>query len=171
MNKYLNNIKNIGSDIKPFVTNLNYWSILLLISGTLSIIFGGISYFLIVEIKDFALSVIIGGSTLSLLGILISPKSAALIFKGRRGRYGTNSLIMLIAFVSIAVLANSFFILNSYRLDTTATRVFSLSKQTEKILSNLETPIRANAFFVPDDPEQEKLKTNAEDLLLSLIHI
>ena len=79
MNKYLNNIKNIGSDIKPFVTNLNYWSILLLISGTLSIIFGGISYFLIVEIKDFALSVIIGGSTLSLLGILISPKSAALI--------------------------------------------------------------------------------------------
>ena len=165
MNKYLNNIKNIGSDIKPFVTNLNYWSILLLISGTLSIIFGGISYFLVVEIKDFALSVIIGGSTLSLLGILISPKSAALIFKGRRGRYGTNSLIMLIAFVSIAVLANSFFILNSYRLDTTATRVFSLSKQTEKILSNLETPIRANAFFVPDDPEQEKLQTNAEDLL------
>ena len=165
MNKYLDNIKNISSDIKPFITNLNYWSILLLISGTLSVIFGGVSYFLIIEIKDFALSVIIAGATLSLLGILISPKSAALIFKGRRGRYGTNSLIMLLAFISIAILANTFFILNSYRLDTTATRVFSLSKQTEKILSNLETPIRANAFFVPNDPEQEKLKTNAEDLL------
>jgi len=165
LNKYINNIKNISADVKPFVTNLNYWSILLLISGALSVLFGATSYFLIVEIKDFALSVIIAGATLSLLGVLISPKSTALIFKGRRGRYGTNSLIMLIAFISIAILTNSFFILNSYRLDTTATRVFSLSKQTEKILSNLDTPVRANAFFVPDDPEQEKLKTNAEDLL------
>lgn len=165
MNKYLDNIKNISADVKPFVTNLNYWSILLLISGALSIIFGSVSYFLIIEIKDFALSVIIAGATLSLLGILISPKSTTLIFKGRRGRYGTNTLIMLIAFISIVILTNSFFILNSYRLDTTATRVFSLSKQTKKIISNLETPVRANAFFVPNDPEQEKLKTNAEDLL------
>ena len=81
MNKYLDNIKNISADVKPFVTNLNYWSILLLISGALSIIFGSVSYFLIIEIKDFALSVIIAGATLSLLGILISPKSTTLIFK------------------------------------------------------------------------------------------
>ncbi len=155
----------IKTEITPYITNINYWVILLIISGILSIVFGGLSYFIITEIKDFALSIIIAGIILSLLALLLSPKSTASFFKGRRGKYGTNSAIMFVSVLTIIILANSFFVINSYRFDTTATKVFSLSKQTEKLLSNLETPIRANAFFVPSDNDQSQLKTNAEDLL------
>ena len=155
----------IKTEITPYITNINYWVILLLISGILSIVFGGLSYFIITEIKDFALSIIIAGIILSLLALLLSPKSTTSFFKGRRGKYGTNSAIMFVSVLTIIILANSFFVINSYRFDTTATKVFSLSKQTEKLLSNLETPIRANAFFVPSDNDQSQLKTNAEDLL------
>ena len=128
-------------------------------------IFGGISYFIITEIQDFSLSIIIAGSILNLTALLLSPRSTASFIKGRRGKYGTNSAIMFVCVLTIIILGNSFFVINSYRFDTTATRVFSLSKQTEKLLANLETPVRANAFFVPTDNDQAKLKTNAEDLL------
>ena len=155
----------IKTEITPYITNINYWVILLIISGIISIVFGGISYFIITEIRDFALSIVIAGIILSLSALLLSPKSTTSFFKGRRGKYGTSSAIMFISVITIIILANSFFVINSYRFDTTATKVFSLSKQTEKLLSNLETPIRANAFFVPSDNEQSQLKTNAEDLL------
>ena len=46
----------IKTEITPYITNINYWVILLIISGIISIVFGGISYFIITEIKDFALS-------------------------------------------------------------------------------------------------------------------
>ncbi len=153
------------NEILPYITNINYLIILLGISGTISMIFGGISYFIITEIQDFSLSIIIAGSILNLTALLLSPKSTASFIKGRRGKYGTNSAIMFVCVLTIIILGNSFFVINSYRFDTTATRVFSLSKQTEKLLANLETPVRANAFFVPTDNDQAKLKTNAEDLL------
>ena len=155
----------LKNEILPYITNINYLIILLGISGTISMIFGGISYFIITEIQDFALSIVIAGSILNLTALLLSPKSTASFIKGRRGKYGTNSAIMFVCVLTIIILGNSFFVINSYRFDTTATRVFSLSKQTEKLLANLETPVRANAFFVPTDNDQAKLKTNAEDLL------
>ena len=48
----------IKTEINPHITNINYWVILLIISGMLSIVFGSLSYFIITEIKDFALSII-----------------------------------------------------------------------------------------------------------------
>jgi ABC-type uncharacterized transport system involved in gliding motility auxiliary subunit len=162
LNKIFEYFKN---EILPYITNINYLIILLGISGTISMIFGGISYFIITEIQDFSLSIIIAGSILNLTALLLSPRSTASFIKGRRGKYGTNSAIMFVCVLTIIILGNSFFVINSYRFDTTATRVFSLSKQTEKLLANLETPVRANAFFVPTDNDQAKLKTNAEDLL------
>tara|TARA_B100000945_G_scaffold265529_1_gene224983 strand:- start:9548 stop:11245 length:1698 start_codon:yes stop_codon:yes gene_type:complete len=162
LNKIFEYFKN---EILPYITNMNYLIILLGISGTISMIFGGISYFIITEIQDFSLSIIIAGSILNLTALLLSPRSTASFIKGRRGKYGTNSAIMFVCVLTIIILGNSFFVINSYRFDTTATRVFSLSKQTEKLLANLETPVRANAFFVPTDNDQAKLKTNAEDLL------
>ena len=162
LNKIFEYFKN---EILPYITNINYLIILLGISGTISMIFGGISYFIITEIQDFALSIVIAGSILNLTALLLSPKSTASFIKGRRGKYGTNSAIMFVCVLTIIILGNSFFVINSYRFDTTATRVFSLSKQTEKLLANLQTPVRANAFFVPTDNDQAKLKTNAEDLL------
>ena len=162
LNKIFEYFKN---EILPYITNINYLIILLGISGTISMIFGGISYFIITEIQDFSLSIIIAGSILNLTALLLSPRSTASFIKGRRGKYGTNSAIMFVCVLTIIILGNSFFVINSYRFDTTATRVFSLSKQTEKLLANLQTPVRANAFFVPTDNDQAKLKTNAEDLL------
>lgn len=161
-NKILQYIK---QEILPYITNVNYWIILLGFSGILSIIAGSLSYFMITEIQDFAISVIITGLILSLFALILSPKSTASFFKGRRGKYGANSVILFLAFSTIIILANSFFVINSYRFDTTATRVFSLSKQTKKILSGLDTPVRANAFFVPTNTNQENLNTNAQDLL------
>ena len=96
----------IKTEINPHITNINYWVILLIISGMLSIVFGSLSYFIITEIKDFALSIIITGVILSLIALLLSPKSTTSFFKGRRGKYGTNSAIMFLSVLTIIILAN-----------------------------------------------------------------
>ena len=87
----------------------------------------------------------------------------AIFVVGRHGRYGTNVVLMTVAFFAILVLVNFLFDRNATRFDVTATRVFSLAPQTTQVLDNLDAVVRANAFFVPD--RRTAAQQQAEDLL------
>ena len=71
---------------------------------------------------------------------------------------------MTLAFFAIFALVNFLmFRATCGRFDITATRVFTLAPQTVQVLDDLDTRVRANAFFV--ETQSSPIKEAAEDLL------
>lgn len=147
------------------VKSAGFWSAIVAIVGAISVLGGGILYLTISELENFAVSVLLIGLALLLLALILSPRAAALFLVGRRGRYGSNVLIMTLAFFVIAILVNFLLFRNPTRVDTTATQVFTLAPQTINILEDLDTTVRANAFFTPSSASTAAARQQAEDLL------
>ena len=147
------------------IKSVGFWSAVIAIVGAISILGGGVLYLTVAELENFAVSVLLIGLALLLLALVLSPRSAAMFLVGRRGRYGSNVLIMTLAFFVIAVLVNFLLFRNPTRLDTTATQVFTLAPQSIKVLEELDTTVRANAFFTPSSASTAAAQQQAEDLL------
>ncbi len=147
------------------VKSAGFWSAIVAIVGAISLVGGGILYLTIAELENFAVSVLVIGLALLLLALILSPRAAALFLVGRRGRYGSNVLVMTLAFFIIAILVNFLLFRNPTRVDTTATQVFTLAPQTINILEDLDTTVRANAFFTPSSAATAAARQQAEDLL------
>lgn len=92
----------------------------------------------------------IGGALILTVG-LISLSSVMATFLSRTGRYGTNSLIMILAFTGIVVVINFVSFENNKRSDVTATNQFSLAQGTKQLLKELDEPVRATAFYTETD--------------------
>lgn len=147
------------------VQSTGFWSFILAIVGVVAVASGGILYLTIEEIRDFAVSVLVIGLVLLFLALVLSPRAIAIFLVGRQGRYGSNVIVMTIAFFAIVVLVNFLLFRTPTRVDVTATRVFTLSEQTLQVLNNMDTMVRANAFFIPGDSRTVAARQQAEDLL------
>ena len=147
--------------LKSVARSASFWSFAAGVVGTIAVVGGGIIYLSVDEIQGYALVVLIIGAALLLLALALSPRAVGMFLVGRQGRYGANVLLMTVAFFAIAILINFLFFRDSNRFDVTATRFFSLAPQTVNILTNLDTKIRANAFYLPGDAG----RLQAEDLL------
>ena len=95
------------------------------------------------------MDITLGGVLILTVG-LISLSSVIATFLGRTGRYGMNSLIMILAFTGIVVVINFISFENHKRSDVTATNQFSLAQGTRQLLKELDEPVRATAFYVED---------------------
>ena len=142
-----------------------FWSFVAAVVGIVALIAGGAMYFTVEEIREFSVTVIIIGIVLVFLALVLSPRAIAIFLVGRQGRYGSNIVVLTVAFFAIVILVNLLLFRNPTRVDVTATRVFTLSDQTVQILDNLDGLVRANAFFVPSDTRTGAARQQAEDLL------
>ena len=110
----------------------------------------------------------VGAVFLATIGLIYLSNVLA-AFISRTGRYGVNSLVMLVAFVGILVVVNFITFSNNSRIDTTATQQFSLATGTKNLLNELPEPVRALAFFREDLPflSQEQIirRVKVEDTL------
>jgi len=145
-----------------------FWSAIAAIVGVFATVAGFILVLLIDEIRNFGLAVMIIGMILLFVALVLSPRAVAMFMAGRQGRYGTNIIVMTLAFFTIVILLNFLLFRTSNRFDVTATRVFTLSPQTVQILKSLDSPVRANAFFVPSDGSTAFQQQQADDLLNEL---
>ncbi len=98
---------------------------------------------------------LIGGVVLIVLSALMRPESLRRAFGIRSVRYGSNALVLTLAFIAILGLINFVGTRRTWREDFTANKQFSLSPQTIQILENLKQPVKAYAFFGPDSNPQE----------------
>ena len=142
-----------------------FWSFVLAVVGVVALIAGGAMYFTVEEIREFSVTVIVIGLVLVFLALVLSPRAIAIFLVGRQGRYGSNIIVLTIAFFIIVLLVNFLLYRNPTRVDVTATRVFTLSEQTVQVLENMDGLVRANAFFVPSDTRSAAAQQQAEDLL------
>ena len=83
--------------------------------------------------------------------------------RARAGRYAANTLVMVFALTAILSLLGYISYENSYRLDVTATRQFTLAPQTELVLDGLEEPVHATIYSSPQDTRHEAIRRQAED--------
>ena len=152
-------------EILESLKSTGLWSAIGAVVGVIATLAGIVVFLTIDELRNFALSVLIIGLVLLFIALVLSPRAVAMFMAGRQGRYGANVAVMTVAFFVIMILVNFLLFRTPQRVDVTATRVFSLSQQTVKVLNSLPGPVRANAFFVPNDANTVFSRQQAEDLL------
>ena len=78
--------------------------------------------------------------------------------KRRSTRHGASALILILLVLGILVFVEAISARHSARLDLTASKRFTLSEQTLKILKNLEKPVRVTAFYQEGSPQAEETR-------------
>ena len=147
--------ENVGtqSRISGLVELLSNYSNPILIGAVVSLILGIIILLFIDTLAPYAL-VLIGLGIVLLFGMgAISLSKVTSAFLSRSGKYGTNTLIMISAFVIIVIILNLLSIENNQRFDLTANNQFSLAPSTKELLNELDTPVKAIAFYPSDISE------------------
>ena len=88
---------------------------------------------------------------ISILGLVVyiglDARSILAFFKSRHAKFGGNSLVLILAVIGILVIVNLFIYNNDISWDLTEDKVNSLAPETVDILSNLQVPIKAQAFY------------------------
>jgi hypothetical protein len=145
----------------------------LLVSGGGAFAFGAVLWIFVRDLAGAAEIVMLIGVAILLVDAVISWRVVGRALFGRRGRYGVNTLIIVLAFVAIAVVGNFFLWWLSnrpnppgwVRIDTTATKQFLLSDQAQAVLENMSEPVRASVFWVTTRPEAAAAWQRTSDLL------
>lgn len=90
----------------------------------------------------------------------LDPDRIRKLFSGRQARYGSNFLVLTIAFVGILVVINYLGYTNTQRLDLTEDKEFSLAPETQDVLEQLTEPVKVQAFY-----QSTESTASAQDLL------
>ena len=145
----------------------------LAIAGVATLVLGALIWIFVRDLENYAYIVMGVGLVILLIDAAISFDAVRFAVFGRRGRYGLNTAIVLIAFLVIATLLNFviFWALERpnppgfLRVDTTSTKQFIVSDQTLNTLSNLREPIQITAFFRRNNAQRQAAWRTTEDLL------
>lgn len=78
---------------------------------------------------------------------ILDPSRVRTMFTGRQARYGSNALVMTLAFLGILIVVNYLVYNHSKRWDVTQDRTHTLAPETLQALSKLTQPTDALAFF------------------------
>ena len=104
MNERTQNRDSILALVMDSVKSPGLWSFVTAAAGIIALITGAILHFLIIEIRDFSITVIVVGFILIFLALVLSPRAIAIFLVGRKGRYGSNVVIMTVAFFIAIIL-------------------------------------------------------------------
>ena len=97
---------------------------------------------------NVAVGVLLGlGLLLVIAYSVLSFQSIKSGLSSRSAKFGSNAALMIVLLFGILVVINIFANRFAYRYDSTASKVFSLSEQTRKVLRNLKDDVRIIGFF------------------------
>ncbi len=123
----------------------------LIVVGGVAVIGGALIYGVIAELRSWALVLILVGVLALLVGGFFSRAQVARVIATRQGRYGLNTVVMIVAFTALLALINIISTTVNTRVDLTANRSFTLATQTQQVLDDLAEPVEVFGFFTPDD--------------------
>ena len=137
--------------------------------GVASLVLGVILLLFLRDLRLYSYIIIGVGSGLTLVSMIFSFDTVSRAIISRRGRYGTNTTIMVGAFIGVVAVVNFLAFEHAFRSDLTATKQFSLAPGTEdllKSLKDLDERVEAKVFFGPaTTPQDELLQNEIRDLL------
>jgi ABC-type uncharacterized transport system involved in gliding motility auxiliary subunit len=131
------------------------------IVGLAALAAGAIRWLIFSQYDTIVQALLAMGLALVGLFILTRPDEIKTALAGRTARYGSNAVLMSVAFLGILVLLNVVLARHSYRYDSTAAKEHTISPQTIQILNGLTEPVQILGFFAPGDSRFQ----DAKDLL------
>jgi len=78
---------------------------------------------------------------------LMDPDRVRQLLTGRQARYGSNAMVLSLAFIGIVVIINFLVYQNPKRWDLTEDQQYSLAGETVAALESLQEPVTAKAFY------------------------
>lgn len=96
--------------------------------------------------------------------VVLDPDAIRKLVTGRQARYGSNALIISVAFLGILVVINYLADKNTKRWDLTADKSNTLAKETIDVLKSLPSTVEAKVFFTTDSSVASS-KESAQTLL------
>ena len=102
---------------------------------------------------NLILQISIGLCVLGLAGfVILDPDRVRRALSGRHAKYGSNAIILSLAFVGILIILNYLIYQNPIRRDLTEDKKYTLTVETIDTLDKLESPVFASAFYTPRTP-------------------
>ncbi len=151
--------------IRDLGRNLGTLSFASVLLGILSVVVSLVLLVLVPNSRIFSYILLGLGFALLTMSMVVSRRRLAASVTGRQGRYGANTILMILAFLAIVAILNFVAFDNPARLDVTSTKQFSLAPRTVEILQNLEQDIEAIAFFDETDELQKESVEAVENML------
>lgn len=118
--------------------------------GLFALIVAGIFYLIDPKLELYIRPLLAIGVVLVAAFLVGVSGELRLLMQGRGARYGTNTGIMIVAFVVSVFFANCLVIRVNQRWDVTESSQFALSPQTVKVLQGLTRTITVTAFYSPE---------------------
>ena len=84
--------------------------------------------------------------------VILDPERSRQALTGRQARYGSNAVVMGLAFIGILGVVNYLIYQNPKRWDLTENQQFTLAPETLDTLNTLPEPVNATAFFTQRTP-------------------
>ncbi len=100
-------------------------------------------------------ALVVVGVVLVGLYVYLRPDQVRDLLTSRGARYGSNALLLSIAFIGIVGVLNFMGARYHWREDLTANKSFTLSPLTVQVLKDLKVPVQATAFFTARMNRQE----------------
>ncbi len=130
----------MNNNLKPYAPIGLYLALLaLLTAGGLFFVYG--EFDLPVQI---ALGVVVIGLGLF---VLFDPDRVRIALTGRQARYGSNALVLVLAFTGVIVVLNYLVYKNPQRWDLTEDKVNTLTEETLQVLDTLEEDVQVTGYY------------------------
>ena len=160
----------LSSGLRNVAGALGGLSTTLALVGVVSLVLGLVLLIFLADLRLYSYIALGAGGASLAVSVAISFQVVSEAVTGRRGRYSTNTVIMVTACIGLAAVANFLAFENPKRMDVTATKQFELAPRTLELLKNLKEPVEAKAFFIPGrNPQDEAvlglLRNQADDML------
>src|SRR4030043_704718 len=111
----------------------------------------GVGYYIIQRQWNLYLQISLGLFVIGLASfVAFDPGAIRTALTGRQVRYGSNAVILFIAFLGVLVVVNYLAYKNTKRWDLTADQSNTLAKETIEVLKSLPNSIAAKAFYSSD---------------------
>lgn len=140
---------------------LQEWAIYFGAVGLALWVAAGILFLLGNQPPERLITLLVIGLVAIVIYFFLRPQALRDIVASRGARYGSNSLLMVIAFIVIVGALNYLGTVVHYRQDVTANQQFTLSPLTTEVLHGLTEPVEAVAFYTATQQGQ----TNRQEMV------
>jgi ABC-type uncharacterized transport system involved in gliding motility auxiliary subunit len=136
-------------------TNWRRFARLGLYLSLLAVLFS-VGWYIVQRQFDLVLQISLGLIVLGLAAYaMLDPENVRQLLTGRQARYGSNALVLTLAFVGILVVINYLVFKNTKRWDLTEGKQYTLAKETIDTLGKLSQPVHAVAFYTKQTPSDQ----------------
>ncbi len=136
---------------------LQEWAVYFGAVGLALWVVAGIFYLLGNQTNQVLVALLVVGLVFVALYVYLRPEKVRALVTSRGARYGSNALLLTVAFVGIIGVLNFMGARYHFRQDVTANQNFTLSPLTVQVLKDLKEPVQATFFYDPRTSVQDTL--------------